>query len=205
MLLRAITMTGELFQFEVKDCPVMVNDTTIALINLPNSPLLKAGTIARGDEETGIFEGDMVVDENNQLIGYIVYDAGFKVCKDTGEILPLDVIGKHNVITNSHTTVFNKLGNYYLPVRLKDGDFTFNLLQMVRVKDGMITVYHKLIKSIYLATTRICSGLNKNGVEVAFGDMVKDGTIVLHDLHPMVLLDNGNYRELQEGEDYDIS
>lgn len=79
MQVRGYTRDEELIEIKPEDCPIIIDDKTLALVGREYSPLVFYDTLLYYDEETGIGEGDIVLDDNNNEIGFIFYNKGFHV------------------------------------------------------------------------------------------------------------------------------
>lgn len=205
MLLRAITLKREPYPFELKDCPIFINDSIVALTNKPGSPLLQAKTIMRGDDETGVFESDFVFRKDTfKLVGYVVYVDRFYILDyKTYELTPLDENAMQTYdfssnLQSADIVQINKARSYIL---FRIENITFRINSLIRVvSDKYLYLSRKNTDKLDLSTLAFCTGLKRNGNDLCFGDLMQDGVIVLHNFKPMVRLHSGRYRDLMEGE-----
>ena len=201
MRLRGITLEGEAYFFELNDCPVIINDTTIALVNKPGSPLLRANSIARSSVETGICETDFVMTKSNKFVGYIVYDNRFRIwLTGLNVTVPFDDVDKFIIQENTGTKDIEIMNQFRSPILYKYGDFTFNINKVIRIVNNKVIVYNKLLREIYVRDVNLCTGLTYNGIPIAFGETVPNGKVVLHHNKPMIKIGDDVYKEFEKGE-----
>ena len=74
-IMRARTSEGQWYTYDISDIPVQFSDDEFCLMNKPGSPRLKLDTMRRGERETGLFEGDVILMDG--LVWAICYDRGF--------------------------------------------------------------------------------------------------------------------------------
>ena len=73
-IMRAPTVDGSWFSFYIEDCPSKLSEETFVLLNKPGTPIMYCD-VFRGDAETGLFEGDIILCEGRDWL--ICYDRGF--------------------------------------------------------------------------------------------------------------------------------
>ena len=203
MVLRGISLKASPVLFDLKDCPVVLNSELIALINRPYSPLLRADSIVLGDEENGLFEGDYVFgSDKHNLIGYIIYLKGFKVLDArTNEVLELKDIGDYYTRVNSSKRGLNIIKPYRFRIEYKYQDYTFDISKLLRVDNGIITIYKKLLEPIKIEDVKLCTGFTDNGDVLSYGDVYGDGVICYHDLKPMIRTSKNSFIDIVEREE----
>lgn len=76
-LLRARTVVNDSkwFNFTLADIPTKYDTEHIALLNNIGSPLLQLDTVVRGENNTKLYEGDIIEDEGMRYV--ICYERGF--------------------------------------------------------------------------------------------------------------------------------
>ena len=198
MRLRGITIQGKPYLISLEDCPVIINGSTVALVNKPMSPLLKANSIVLGNEETGLFEGDFIIDsKTHKLIGNIIYDKGFKILLlNNNGIINISEIGPYYTMVNSNKNGLDKLSEVKSELRFKVNDFTFTIDKLVRVDNGMATIYSQLLRKIPVNNIKICTGIIIDKQHVAYGDILQGGIVVCHENMPMIKTLEGSYKEI---------
>ena len=184
MYLRAISVSGRIVNFGIKDCPIVLNDKAVILLNRPNSPILQLHSIARVSQESGMAEYDFVVDGQYNLIGYVIYNKGFKVYTNSGEIIPFEKDFK--VLYNSTYIPNNKIRAARSSLTFVYDDISFSMFSLVTCFNNVGYVFSKNLKSIDLDKVKFATGYKIKGNDICFGDTIDDGTVVLHDLKPMI-------------------
>lgn len=198
MRLRGITLQGKPYLFSLEDCPVTINNETVALINKPFSPLLKANSLVLGNEKTGLFEGDFVIDsKTHKLIGNVIYDKGFKILLlDNNGIKNVSEINSFYTMVNSNNHDLKKLEEYKYELRFKVNDFTFTIDKLVRVDDGHATIYSQLLRKIPVSNIKVCTGLIIDKRHIAYGDILQGGIVECHNNVPMIKTADGVFKEI---------
>lgn len=198
MRLRAVSLKGEFVHFKMSDCPVILSDKTVVLLNRPNSPILQLRSIARGLDDESLFETDFVLDGKDNLLGYVVYDKGFKIYNPkTNDVEPFPedfkVLPNATVNTIPDTKYQNRV------IWFVGKDTPFGIQSIVVAEGDTGYVFSKNLKSIDLSNVKFTTGYRKNNTEICFGDQLSDGYVVMHDNHPMVKTKQG-FRELRRDE-----
>lgn len=195
MRLRGVSTLGEVVNFTLSDCPVILNDKTVVLLNRPNSPLLQAKSIARGLDNGSMYETDFVLDSKCNLIGYVVYEKGFKMYNIASkEVVPFPEDFK--VIQNATLFTIPDIKCRRKVIKFCSNGITFSIHSLIVAEGNTGYVFSKNLKTIDLCSAKFATGLKKGSKEICYGDHLLDGEIVLHDFHPMVETENG-YRELR--------
>lgn len=200
MILRGITFDKHIITFDINDGPALVSDDIIALTNRPNSPLLWANSIARGDEVTGVFENDFIFSEKQQLIGHVIYNNGFFIKRYMeDECIPME--SKYHRLENANCEITKILEAYKQPIRYKTGNFAFTLKRVLRVEGNNLIITNKLLKPINLNNVKMCCGLiGTDGNELAYGDFFGGGIVECHNFKPMIKMADGSYRDFRKEE-----
>lgn len=73
--LRAKAVTGEFVNFTLYDLPIKVSDSTFVLLSSPGTPILKYDLILRGDNDSNLYEGDII--SYDDTLWVICYERGF--------------------------------------------------------------------------------------------------------------------------------
>lgn len=74
-IMKARTRDDTWYTFTIGDLPTKFNTKEFVLLNKTNTPRMKLNSIRRGDDESGLFEGDIIfMDGTNWLI---CYERGF--------------------------------------------------------------------------------------------------------------------------------
>lgn len=197
MHLRAVSVSGDFVYFSITDCPVIINERAVILLNRPNSPILQLRSIARGTDDDKMFEGDFVLDCQYNVVGYVVYNKGFKVSTPKGELIPFKEDFK--VLFNATTQLSNEVKSNKSMLTFVFEDTSFTLHSIVTCDRDVGYLFSKNLKSIDLSNVKFATGFKFNGRDLCYGDVMEDGVIVLHELHPMVKTQSG-FRELRSDE-----
>lgn len=193
MILRGITFNGAPYMFNIEECPVLLNENTMALVNKKFSPLIRPSSIVLGNEETGLFEGDYVIDSHShKLIGNIIYDRGFRILLlDSGRIINVEDADSFYTTVNAKFCNQENIYKYHPDILFKANGMIFTLDKLVCVNGDKLVVYLKLLEGIYIRDIRLCTGIIKRNIPIAYGDMFDGGIVVLKDNVPMVKTKNG--------------
>ena len=191
--LRALTLSNKIKDFSLNDCPVYVSQSTIALMSDRMSTLIKAGTILRGDDETGIYEGDMVY-ENGEYVGNVIYNAGFKVQKTDGTQKSLS-LGSHIKI---ETGTIESIKTVCSDSKSREYIIQLNLF-LCKLNDKQIAVLGNSYdgKLLDCEDVQFYTGVKRGNVAVFFGDEVDGGKVILHNLQPCIQYGD-TYRRLSD-------
>lgn len=205
MILRAQTLQNKTVYFGVEDAPVCINNRQTILCNKPNSPILLTKTIVRGVFPKEFFEFDFVCRKSDtKFIGYVVYTDGFYIWSPkTQELTPIRDTSDLLFVENTRTYRIDEINALRSSIRFSTGDRLFRLSRIMY--SDRKNVYVELKGStgpVDINSIKMCTGVGKGRNELSYGQYLKDGVIELHDYHPMVLLADGTYREL-ESEDYE--
>lgn len=198
--LRALTLSNKIKDFSLNDCPVYVSQSTIALMSDRMSTLIKAETILRGDDETGIYEGDMVY-ENGEYVGNVIYNAGFKVQKTDGTQKSLS-LGSHIKIETgtieSIKTVCSSSKRTFLLFKCREYIIQLNLF-LCKLNDNQIAVLGNSYDGKFLdcEDVQFYTGVKRGNVAVFFGDEIDGGKVILHNLQPCIQYGD-TYRRLSD-------
>lgn len=205
MRLRAITRQKEKYYFEIKDCPVYLNDKIVALMNKPNSPLLLANSIARGLDDDDIFEFDYVLSKDtHKFLGYVIYTTEFCVYNmQTKIITPMCELDEYTVLSNTVLSDVELLDKVRSPLRFKCDENNFGFRRIIYFHENhLYTDIRRLNNFVDMNKIQFLTGLKKGKKELPYGKKVDGGEVVLNNFRPMVKLYDGTFREL-EVKDYE--
>lgn len=193
MLLRACTLRGENVRFELSDCPVTVTEGTFALTGIANSKIMYLNTIMRGCESEDIFEGDLVYDAEDNLLGYVIYIGGFKLQKIDGSVTKLE-IGNHIKVKVGNITSARIVSSNpsRTPLLFKYEDsLVYMSLFLYKLENGNIAVTGKSYAGKQLVPSKLqfFTGLVCDGAQVFFGDEVDGHAVKLCGLYPGIIKD----------------
>ena len=202
MRFRAVTHDHKLIYFGVEDAPVAINDKSSILVNRKNSPMILSKSIVRGTDD-GVFESDFVTWKKDMtLVGFVVYRDGFYVWDyKRDNYIPLRDTSAFIFTENMRLYRMDDINNMRVPIRFYGGGRTFRLNRIMYSKDNMLFVEVRNNRGgVNIKDVKLCTGLEFGHTELYFGQSVNDGTIVLHDYHPMVETFNGEYREVEDSD-----
>ena len=186
--------------FTIADCPILIRDSEVALSGCYSATdVLKYDWIIRGDEETGIFEGDVVVEEETEeVIGYVTYKCGFHVQGCDGSLKKLKDLSHIKMINGSKETISLLKRENRSPIRFSADGLCFSIKSiMCKSADSLYVVDSSNVVRVDVDRVRDATGFIVNGKELAYGDRVQGGKIVMHEGLPM--LARGNiYTRLEE-------
>lgn len=204
MILRAQTTSGKLIYFGLEDAPVCINDKQSILCNRPNSPIILSQTIARGLDDKSMFEYDFVMSVTGSFVGFVVYRDGFYVWNGKTNILTtIRNTDNYKFVQNTPHYKTHEASKLASAIRFSNGSRLFRLNRiMYSDKENIYVELKGCTGPVNLTTMRLCTGVGNNRNELAFGDFLEDGEVVLHNYHPMVKLADGTFREL-ESKDYE--
>ena len=198
MLLKGYNLHKERVDFTLSDCPVHLSTTLIGLSGRKPSYLIKSSTIVCGDDETGIYEGDLVYEDDVE-IGYVVYSSGFKVQRHNGDLkkLVLDehIKVKEGNIASAKVACLNSSRTNVMDFQYDGNKVTVGMF-LTKIDDYVVIKSKKKVKLIDTDRLLFFTGLSdKDGNQLYFKQVYNGGIIVLHDLEPM-LKRNGDYFKL---------
>lgn len=189
MRLRGITTMNEVVYFSVEDCPIYINKDIIALANRPNSPLLKAMSIARGDEELGYYESDFVFSNiTHSFVGYIVYRGGFCIYSpELDMVFPFVDSGKFTVLVNFKAFDIRKINTKRSPIEFTANNNIFSISNIVRVNNNGVYLMGKGMPfSVHPELVKLYTGHNTKGSPIGF----EKGRVELDMGRPFMYLNN---------------
>lgn len=197
MLLRGFTDSGIRVDFTLHDCPILVTSSLVALAGIKQSKLIRYDTICRGDEETGIFEGDEVY-EDGKKIGTVVYAKGFFLQTLTGA---LKTIPKSEHIKMKEGNVSSSKIAFNSEYRT-DLSFSYKgqriIISMFICKDGSMLSVAGKNKLVNPDSLLMFTGyLRQDNRGVYFGEFYQGGKVVLHDLKPMIKIDECEFVDIE--------
>lgn len=205
MIFRAVTTQGKLHYFSIADAPVSINDKYSILIRRPGTPILYTKSIVRGTDDKEFFETDFVLNTENRFIGYVIYIDGFYVVNPkTGLKERITDKSKYIFAANAMRYHIEELLSVRSSINFICNDRMFKLSRIMYANDDELFVDLKQTrKPTRIEDVHQCTGICANGVELYYGQNLDNGTIVMHNYQPMLLMFNGQYREL-ESEDYEL-
>lgn len=205
MKLRGISNDRKPVYFDIKDVPVLLNDSTVVLTKRFNSPQIIAKSIMRGTDDNLLFESDFVMSiTDRRLVGFVVYDDGFYIWDTMNDtLIPLRSVKDYVFVPNTQMYRLTDISGYRSRIRFKCGKRSFDIKRIIYSKgDELFITIMPSGSPIYISDTNFGTGIYVKNIEVGYGQYVKYGTVVLHDYHPMLKLFDGTYKELEE-EDYE--
>lgn len=200
MKLKALTIFNELINFTLEDCPVYVSKATIALAAREMSILIKAESVVRGDDESGIFEGDRVY-MDGEYIGNVIYSSGFMVQNLDGTLKSLTQMAHIKIETGtskSIKTVCEDSRRTPLLFKCKDSIIQLNLF-LCKLDNSQIAVFGNSYsdKILNCEDVQFYTGIKLDGEAVFYGDVMNNGKVVLYNLQPCIRCGN-IYRRLSD-------
>lgn len=94
--MKTLTIDNEWYEFSMKDIPTHQNLEQFVLMNKFSTPILKSDSIMRGDIETGLFEGDVILHDGEEWL--VCYERGFYVINRNYFVKHLYSLDKFEVI-----------------------------------------------------------------------------------------------------------
>lgn len=205
MRLRGITYQKSTVEFQVSDVPIFINSQSVILARKKNSPILRAQSIARGDDTGTLFETDFVLDKKtSKVIGMVVYTDGFYIWNHQDDaLIPIRSVEGLEFVPNTQMHRVAEMATCRSRIRFGCGDRRFNLDKLIYYKGEELFITIKASgRPIRLDSICYGTGVNVDKLELMYGQVIPNGLIVLKDFHPMLQLPDGSIRELEES-DYD--
>lgn len=204
MRLRALTLNREMVYFDIKDVPILINDTMFILASKENSPILLCKSIARGLDDLDIFETDFVMSINDKkVLGFIVYSDGFYIWHTNGTLEPLRDIKKYEFYPNEQMYLVREMESSRSRIRFGVGTRRFGIDRIIYYDGDEIYISIKQSgPSINRNSVNYGTGVNTDVKELLYGQVLNNGEVVMNNYHPMLKLKDGTIREL-EVSDYD--
>ncbi len=196
MLLRGVTVSRKAVVFSIEDKPLKLSDDKIVLTKEKNSPIIIADSVSRGSSEYNFFEGDLVIDNDGNRLGTVVYLKGFRMYdfreKEVKELPPIDTV-KFEVNKNLQRDNEDELNDLWV---YKNMPLSVNSFLVYEGKKAILKI--NSYQMVPLNQIKLNTGIVRNGKLIAFGDTCCGGTVVLHGYNPMVRKLNNTYIELKE-------
>lgn len=203
MNLRAITIDGNPYTFNISDCPVSINDKFTGLIRKPGSPLLLTKSIVRGLEEEGIYEFDYVSRKNDlKFLGFVVYIDGFYIY-DKKNKTTTRITDTSNLIFNENVKLnfIDELEDIRNPIRFISNGILFRLNRIMFSDDNELYIDIKSNRSkISIDDVQMCTGINSESCELYYGQILKDGVIEFNNYRPRLKMKDNTYRDIEESD-----
>lgn len=204
MRLRALTLNREMVYFDIKDVPILINDTMFILASKENSPILLCKSITRGLDNLDIFETDFVMSiDDKKVLGFIVYSDGFYIWHTNGTLEPLRDIKKYEFYPNEQMYLVREMESSRSRIRFGVGTRRFGIDRIIYYDGDEIYISIKQSgPSINRNSVNYGTGVNTDVKELLYGQVLNNGEVVMNNYHPMLKLKDGTIREL-EVSDYD--
>lgn len=186
MQLSGINYRKERVSIRLEDCPVQVGADEFALMEVEGSSLVRGKTIVRHDEETGLTEGDVILDKSSkEELGMVVYSGGFYMQDSDGNL--------KEIPDREHIKVW--YGSRALRERVTDNPIrspllfscngkSFDLRAILMLENGMLVIrgarFH--YDKVLVNEVKMMTGIG----DLCFGDYYDGGYVVLHKGHPCV-------------------
>ncbi len=200
MKLRGLTLDKEVVYFDIKDVPVILNDNMVVLTKRKNSPILIAQSIMRGSDDGKVFESDFVFsDSQHGVVGFVVYKDGFYIYSNQANtLIPIRNTDGLRFVENTQMYKVSELEPYRSRIRFGSGNRRFYLNRIIYYKDDEMFITIKPSGStITLESLKYCTGVNAEGLELVYDQVLESGKVIMNDYHPMLLKSDGTIRELE--------
>lgn len=138
MTLKAQCIDGTIVDVKVSDCPVRISKDLMILANVPMSKLMYDCSLKRCEDK--YVEYSYVFNEEYQLIGYLLYKSGWKVCdKDTHEFSELKE--EYTFTSNQNIKLIGKLQQLTDPIMFTVGDSKYGVRSIIGRYEGRHMLY----------------------------------------------------------------
>lgn len=206
MRLRGLTPSRKAVYFEIDDVPICINDSMTILAKKPGSPLIITKSIMRGDDDGTFYESDFVMGgEHARFVGFVIYTDGFYIWHVLeNKLIPIRETEGYTFIPNTQMYRIDDINKRRGRLRFKCNKVSFDISRIIYYsKHEMFITIKPMGQSIILGQISFGTGIfTKTGIELAYGQIVNDGIVVMKNYHPMLELIGGECRELEDG-DYD--
>lgn len=137
-LLRAPTVDGSWYSFDIGDGPMRLTDNTFVLLRRQPSPVMYCD-VFRGDRETELFEGDVIFCDNCSWL--VNYDRGFYAINEAYETKYLyELKDWKHIGVCGHDTTFPVPYSRRIHHKFCSTDVVFNMYDVQAVTDDGIEV-----------------------------------------------------------------
>lgn len=176
-IMKALTLDNDWFEFTIKDIPTLFNSNEFVLLNRPNTPKMLVNSIRRGDAESGLYEGDVIVEDGIQWL--ICYERGFYaintdfVIKYLYKLNDYEVIGDCKTVDTKIPIVFRQR---YL---FKYNEKIFRLQDIVGAYQDKFLL-RSVSNPVPPEDVKQECCITYNGVRVYLGDVFDGYTVELH-------------------------
>lgn len=176
--MKALTPSKEWYFFTLKDIPVLVASKAFVLLSIKGSPILDLSSIRRGDESSGLFEGDIISCDGEEWL--VCYERGFYAINKEYTTKYLYQLKDAKVIGDYFTDGFPVAMNLRTRYLFKYQDAIFRLEDIVggEKDEGIIIRSCNHVIKFNDVKQECC--MSFDGQRVFFGDVFPEGTIKLH-------------------------
>lgn len=194
--MKALTLSGDWYEFSITDIPVIYEDGRMALINKPGSPILSTDRIIRGTSEYGLFEGDVIRADGKLWV--VCYERGFKIVSNDYVIRYLynlsnfEKVGTYQDFQEVAPVTFRRK----LIFKYKNAIFTIN--DIVGAYDGG-AIIRSLPEPLSPELIQQECGMRYQGNLLFLGDFVNDSLVALRGGRITVNKSNSEYLDLATG------
>lgn len=203
MRLRGLTPTKKPVYFDINDIPVCINDSMTILAKRKNSPQMLTKSIMRGSDDGMFYESDFVISkEKNGFVGFVVYTDGFYIWNANEEsMIPLRSVEGYSFVSNTQMHRIEEINKRRGRLRFKCNKVAFGIDRIIYYKDReMFITIKPMGQTIIIDEVNFGTGIYTNGIELAYGQVINDGMIIMNQYHPMLKLASGVCRELEDSD-----
>ena len=176
LMLKAISTNQEWVTFTISDVPTPIQDGLFVLLMRPNSPILKLDSIRRGDEDTMLFEGDVIEEDNTRYL--ICYERGFYAIDSDYIVRSLDSFKEIKIVGNVDTVDIGVPISFKKTLLFKYKNCIFKINDIIGgTKDGIFI--NSLAEEIPFDRIQQDCCLSIAKKRVFLGDKFEDNTLTM--------------------------
>lgn len=195
-IMKARTLNGDWFNFTMEDIPTRFTPTEFALLHKPNTPRLLLNQILRGDESTGLYEGDIIHSEDCDWL--VCYERGFYAINADRVTRHLYTFTEHKRVGTCFDTEFPITISLRSRHMFKYKDKTFRLEDIVGPHDASSIILRSCSDAVPCADIQQDCGVVRNKSRLYLGDRFEDGTIELYKGR-IAVCNNDGYTDVTTG------
>ena len=198
-MMKALTAKNEWYTFTIADIPTPFSETEFALLGQPGSPRLQLKTIKRGDSETGLFDGDVILMAGEEWL--VSYERGFYIINALYETKFLYEVTDFSVLGSCYTDRdFPIKPKLCIKNLFKFKDKVFRIVDIVGTHTGDSLILRCYGSPVLIGVDDVQQecGMSRNKTRLYLGDELDGGIVELYGGR-ICLFANGVYTDLTTG------
>ena len=176
-IMKALTVNNDWYVFTIADIPTPIDDGLFILLGKSNSPKLRLDTIRRGDQESMLFEGDVINMNGDRWL--VCYERGFYVINSSYIIKHLYQLDEYTFMGTCDNQKPIVPISFKMKHLFRYGDIVFRLNDIAGGYDNKVIV-RACRNHISPEDIQQECCMTIDNVKVYLGDTIGDSTVELH-------------------------